>query len=187
MVRTKKMNESFFAKLLKEFNVAGELVRARQEEKQSLLNEYDAECKRFFFGKISERTLASSAKKTNKELARLDAAIRKAIAMARSAANRSTILTAAQAPLKFKANLSGISALSGKKKKKAKKKKAVKKKVVKKKAPVKRKAVKRKPAKRKPAKKKVVKRRAPAKKKKAVKRKPAKRKVAKKKVKRRKR
>ena len=140
MVRTKKMNESFFAKLLKEFNVAGELIRARQEEKQSLLNEYDAECKRFFFGKISERTLASSAKKTNKELSRLDAAIRKAIAMARSAANRSIVLTAAQAPLKFRANLSGISALSGKKKS-AKKKKAVKKKVVKRKAPVKKKAV----------------------------------------------
>ena len=185
MVQTKKMNESFFAKLLKEFNVAGELIRARQEEKQGLLNEYDAECKRFFFGKISERTLASSAKKTNKELARLDTEIRKAISRARNASNRSMVLTSAQAPLKFRANLSGISSLSGKKKKKkAKKKKVVKRKPAKRKKAVKKRVVKKKKrvVKRKPAKrKKVVKRKAPVKRK-AVKRKPARRKVAKKKV-----
>lgn len=165
MVQTKKMNEVFFAKLLKEFTVAGELVRARQEEKQSLLNEFDQESKRFFFGRISERALISSVKKTNKELVRLNKEIKKNIARSRSASDRAMKLVSAQAPIGYRATLSGIT--GGKKKKKAvKKKKVVKKKPAKKKKAVK----KRKPAK----KKKVVK-------KKAVKRKPVKRKVAKKK------
>jgi len=167
VVQTKKMNEVFFAKLLKEFNVAGELIRARQEEKQSLLNEFDQESKRFFFGRISERALISSVKKTNKELARLNAEIRKNMARSRNASERAMKLVSAQAPIGYRATLSGV---TGGKKKAAKRKPAKKKKVVKKKAAVKKKAVK----KRKPAKKKAVK-------KKAVKRKPVKRKVAKKK------
>jgi hypothetical protein len=129
MVRTKKMNESFFSKILKEFNVAGELIRARQEEKQGLLNDFDAECKRFFFGKISERSLASSVKKTNRELKRLDREIRKNITKARRAGDRAEKLTSAQAPVKYRATLSGISGGKAKKKKrKAKKKKKAKKK-----------------------------------------------------------
>ena len=132
MVQTKKMNESFFAKLLKDFNVAGELIRARQDEKQGLLDEFDSECKRFFFGKISEKALASSVRKTNKELHRLDAEIRKNIASARNSADRAAKLTSAQAPHGFRATLSGIT--GGTKKKK----------VVKKRAPVKKKVVKRK-------------------------------------------
>lgn len=120
MVRIKQMNESFFAKILKEFNVAGELVRARQEEKEGLLNEFDEECKRFFFGKISERALASSVKKTNKELARLDKNIRESIARARSAGDRAMKLVSDQKPIGYRATLSGIS--GGAKKKKAPKK-----------------------------------------------------------------
>lgn len=142
MVQTKKMNESFFAQLLKEFNVAGELIRARQEEKQGLLNEFDSESRRFFFGKISEKALASSVRKTNAELHRLDVEIRKNITKARSAADRAGRLTSAQAPHGFRATLSGIT--GGVKKKKVVKKRApVKKKVVRKK-PVEKKVVKRK-------------------------------------------
>jgi hypothetical protein len=136
MVQTKKMNESFFAKLLKDFNVAGELIRARQDEKQGLLDEFDGECKRFFFGKISERALMSSVKKTNNELHRLDVEIRQNITRARSLADRAAKLCSAQAPYGFKATLSGIS--GGKKR------------VVKRKAPAK----KRSPAKKKSARKK---------------------------------
>ena len=120
MVQVKMMNEELFAKTLKEFNVAGELVRARQEEKQSLLDEFDNECKRFFFGKISERALASSVKKTNAELQRLDKEIRMNMAKARSAGDRIAKLVSAQAPVGFRATLSGI--VGGKQKaKKAKK------------------------------------------------------------------
>ena len=137
MVQVKKMNESFFAKILKEFNVAGELIRARQEEKQGLLDDFDSECKRFFFGKISERALASSVKKTNAELQRLDRDLRTNITKSRRAAEKSSTLVSAQAPVRYRATLSGIVGGEGKaptrkkkKKKAVEKKKAVKKKRV---------------------------------------------------------
>ena len=122
MVHIDRMNEEFFAKTLKELNVAGELVRARQEEKQGLLDEFDVECKRFFFGKISEKALASSVKKTNGELQRLDKEIRENMAKSRSAGDRISKLISAQAPVGFRATLSGIVGGKAKKAKKSKKK-----------------------------------------------------------------
>ncbi len=130
MAKTKKMNESFFAQLLKDLNSTGELIRARQDEKQGLLDEFDSESKRFFFGKISERALASSVRKTNKELYRLDGEIRKNITKSKGLANRIARFVSAQAPYSFKATLSGI---VGEKMKKSSRKKTTKKKVVKKK------------------------------------------------------
>ena len=109
MVQTKKMNESFFAKMLKELNVAGELIRARQDEKQALLDEFDSECKRFFFGKISRKALESSVKKTNNELQRLNNEIRNNIARCRVVSERAAKFASAQAPLSFRATISGIS------------------------------------------------------------------------------
>lgn len=109
MVNVRMMNEEVFAKTMKEFNVAGELVRARQEEKQGLLNEFDTECRRFFFGKISRRALQSSVNKTNKELQRLDKEIRLNIARARGAGSRNIKLVGKQTPVVFRASLSGIS------------------------------------------------------------------------------
>ncbi len=131
MVQAKKMNESFFVKMQKDLTAAGELIRARQEEKQGLLDEFDSECKRFFFGKISEKALASSVKKTNFELKRLDKSIRDTISRARQISTREQSLVSAQAPIGFRATLSGISGEKAKKKtakrrKPAKKKKAVK-------------------------------------------------------------
>src|SRR3989304_3376540 len=108
MVKVKMMNEELFAKTLKEFNVAGELVRARQEEKQGLLDEFDKECKRFFYGKISERALVSSVKKTNNELQRLDGEIRQNMAKSRHAGNRALGIISVQVPVHFRATLSGI-------------------------------------------------------------------------------
>jgi len=131
MVQTKKMNESFFSKILKEFNVAGELIRARQEEKQGLLGDFDGECKRFFFGKISERALASSVKKTNAELQRLDRDIRTNMARSRRAGERAVALTSAQAPIGYRATLSGI--VGGKAKTKKKRRKTAKKRTTRKK------------------------------------------------------
>jgi len=143
MVQVKKMNESFFAKILKEFNVAGELVRARQEEKQGLLDDFDSESKRFFFGKISERALASSVKKTNAELQRLDGDLRTNIAKSRRAAEKATTLVSAQAPVRYRATLSGIVGGEIKKVTRKKKKRKIptkkKRKIVKKKRTVRRK------------------------------------------------
>lgn len=162
MVQSKKMNESYFAELLKEFNVVGELIRARQEEKQGVLDGFEDESKRFFFGKISEKALASSVKKTNKELQKLDAEIRKNITRARNLSERAAKLSANQAPIKFVAKLSGISGGKKSKKKSTAKKKTAKKKTVKKKAPAKKKST----AKKKPAKKKAKKKTSSKKKKK---------------------
>jgi len=131
MAQTKKMNESFFVKMQKDLTVAGELIRARQDEKQALLDEFNAECKRFFFGKISERALASSVKKTNQELKRLDNSIKNTIKKARQISTRELKLISNQAPINFKATLSGI--VGGKTKKKVVKKKTVKKKSTRKK------------------------------------------------------
>ena len=121
MVKVKMMNEEFFAKTLKEFNVAGELVRAREEEKQGLLDEFDQECKRFFFGKISERSLISSVKKTNAELHRLDSEIRQNMAKARQSSDRAMKVISAQAPVHYRATLSGLVGGHGKPKKSKKK------------------------------------------------------------------
>jgi len=108
MVKVKMMNEELFAKTLKEFNVTGELLRARQEEKQGLLDEFDKECKRFFFGKISEKALASSVKKTNNELHRLDSEIRLNMGKARHACNRASGIISVQVPVHYRATLSGL-------------------------------------------------------------------------------
>ena len=148
MVRVKRMNESALANELKSLNVAGEVVRSRQEEKQGLLDEFDATSKRFFFGKISERALASSARKTNRELKRLNNDIRFNISRLRATSNRVIALAARQAPIGFRATLSGVSGGPTKAKvKRTVRKKVVKRKVKKAKKPVRRKA--RKPAKKK--------------------------------------
>jgi hypothetical protein len=124
MATTKKMNEVTFAQILKEFHAIGELLRARQNEKQAILDGFDSESKRFFFGKISEKALESSIRKTNKELGRLDREIRSNISRGRQLGKRMDSLIASQSPLTFKATLSGIS--SGDRKKKHKKKHAKK-------------------------------------------------------------
>ena len=126
----KKMNESFFVQMLKDLTTVGELIRARQDEKQALLDEFDLECKRFFFGKISQKALMASVKKTNNELHRLDTDIREAIRRARSLSDRQMKLVANQAPIGYRAAISGIIGgnKKSKKRKVAKKRKAKRKK-----------------------------------------------------------
>lgn len=129
MARTKKMDESSFAQLVKEFHAVGELIRARQDEKQAIMDGFDSESKRFFFGKISEKALASSVQKTSKELQKLDAEIRSAIKKASAIGAQAQSFAQKQSPNAFKVTLSGIKAAASKKKKtvkKAAKKKAVK-------------------------------------------------------------
>jgi hypothetical protein len=134
MVKVKRMNESLFAKLHKELTIAGELIRARQEEKQGLLDEFDEEARRYFFGKISQRALASSVKKTNVELKRLDISTREAISRVRNVAARSVTLAGEQAPVAFRATMTGIIGGKVKKTKVTKKKKGSKRRVTKRKA-----------------------------------------------------
>jgi len=123
MVQEKKMNEEAFSKLHKELATTGELIRARQEEKQGLLDDFTSESKRFFFGKISEKSLAASAKKTNEELARLDKSVRDAMAKSRGLADNIKSLIGKQNPTGYRATLSGVSGGAKKAKKKVRKKK----------------------------------------------------------------
>jgi hypothetical protein len=132
MAQTKKMNEQSFAKLVKEFHAVGELIRARQEEKQSIIDEFESEKDRYSAGKLSKKALESSVAKTNKEFLRLDKEIRKQIARANALGNMAKSLASQQAPKVFRAKTSGIFLLV-KKVKKAKRKVAQKKKVKKKK------------------------------------------------------
>ena len=132
MAQAKMMNEAPFEKLVKEINSQGELIRTRQDEKQSVMNEFDKEKRRFTVGKISRATLTSSVVKTNKELSKLDSDIKAAMRKATSLSNRMNETLLRQEPKAFKASESGFR-LDGEKKKSAAKKKTT----TKRKAPVK--------------------------------------------------
>ena len=117
MVEEKKMDQTAFGNILKEFNALGELIGARQESKQAVMDEFDSTSKRFLLGKISERTLATSVKKTNKELDGIDDEIKKAIQQAVVSAAKAKKFVLAQSPKNFNASLSGMVKAGSRKKK----------------------------------------------------------------------
>ncbi len=78
-MQSKKMDESSYAKIVKEVNAVGEVIRTCQDEKQAVVDDFAKEKNRYSAGKISKKTLDSSAKKSNKELAELDKKIRSSI------------------------------------------------------------------------------------------------------------
>jgi hypothetical protein len=125
MAKAKMMNENSFAKLVKEQSAIGELIRTRQEEKQSVMNEFDKEGGRYKSGKLSEDTMKSSSAKTNKELARIDKNIRENIMKSNKLGVRIREFVGKQAPISFFVKVSGIT-LRSKPKKKASKKKIIK-------------------------------------------------------------
>ncbi|MBN2422035.1 hypothetical protein JXB41_02315 [Candidatus Woesearchaeota archaeon] len=156
MANAKKLDMKSFADIIQKITVAGELISATQKEKQSVMDEFSKEISRFKSGKISKKSLAASATKTNKEIAKLDAKIRQQIKNMGVLASRLRKLSVSQSPRKLTASVTSVSAP---KKKKAAKKKAVKKKAVKKKAkkPATKKKAAKKKAKKRPASKKAVK------------------------------
>ena len=115
MTQVKMMNEATFEKLVKEINSQGELIRTRQDEKQSVVNEFDKEKRRFTAGKISRATLTSSVVKTNRELVKLDSNIKAAIKKANTLSNRMDESLARQEPKAFRASESGFKLLDVKK------------------------------------------------------------------------
>ncbi len=121
MAKAKMMNENSFAKLVKEQSAIGELIRTRQEEKQSVMNEFDKEKARYKAGKISEDTMKSSSAKTNKELVRIDKNIRENIMKSNKLSVQIREFVVKQAPISFIAKVSGLT-LRNTSKKKSKKK-----------------------------------------------------------------
>jgi hypothetical protein len=134
MPKTKKMNESAFAKIVKEADAVGESIRSFQDEKQAVMNDFAKERKRYARGKISKATLASSARKSNKEIKVLDKDIRKAIKRVEVIANQAKKFVARQKPKTIRASTKGVKGPKKKKKKvkKVKKAKKARKKAVKK-------------------------------------------------------
>jgi len=116
MAIEKKMDESDFSEIVKEVTAVGEMIRTHQDEKQSVMNDFVREKDRYRKGKISKKALDSSAKKVNKELSKIDHAIRKDIRSLASVANQTKKFAAKQAPRTFRASVSGVSGSAGKKK-----------------------------------------------------------------------
>jgi hypothetical protein len=98
MATEKRMDESEYAKIVKELAACGELIRTHQDEKQAALNEFDRELERFKSGKISQKALASSVRKVNTELSKLDRNLRNDIRRVASVANRARSMANRQAP-----------------------------------------------------------------------------------------
>ena len=110
---TKKLDESKLASVIKELHSLGELIRARQEEKQSIIDEFNSEDRRFLVGKLSSRTIKASIQKTKEELKRLDDEIRQTIKNSQKRLNELDKLISSQNPKRFSVNLSGIKEVKG--------------------------------------------------------------------------
>jgi len=108
MPQEKHMDESEFSKIVKELAAVGELIRTHQEEKQAALDEYDKEMQRYKGGKLSKKALASSVKKVNNELSKLDKALRNDIKRAGSVANRAKQTAGRQAPRHLRVSMAGV-------------------------------------------------------------------------------
>ncbi len=116
MVKAKMMNEVSFAKMVKELNALGELIRTRQEEKQAVIDEFDKERSRFKSGRISEDTMKSSVKKSNKEFSRINKNIREAISKSNKLGMRIREFVGNQSPKVFVAKVSSVMLRTAKKK-----------------------------------------------------------------------
>jgi seryl-tRNA synthetase len=108
-VETKKLNEHRVSEIIKQINSLAELIRARQEEKQAVIDEFNNESKRFFLGKISERTIKSSIKREREEIKDLDKEIKDTIKQIKSYTKKLEELILEQFPKKFSVKASGIS------------------------------------------------------------------------------
>ena len=116
MVNEKKLDESAYAKIVKEIAAHGELIRTRQNEKQAVLDHVDSEKASYHQGKIAKKGFESSVRKINKELSNLDKSIRKSVKNAEIACNKARRMAAAQAPRHFRATMSGLRIVAAKKK-----------------------------------------------------------------------
>ncbi len=110
---TKKLDESKFASIIKEIHSLGELIRARQGEKQAIIDEFNSEDRRFLVGKLSQRTVDSSIKKTRVEIGRLNQEIRDTIKESRKNLKEIDGILSAQSPKRFRISLSGLKEVKG--------------------------------------------------------------------------
>jgi hypothetical protein len=115
MATEKEMNQSEFEKIAKELTAYAENIRARQDQKQTAIDDFGKERKRYQGGKISKKALAASVPRVRKELQRLNKDIRKNINNLNRIAARTRSFASRQAPKNFRVSLSGISGTAKKK------------------------------------------------------------------------
>ena len=108
MVTEKKMDELSYEDIVKELSADGELLRAHQNEKQSVLNDFDSERKRYHTGVISKSALSTSVPMVRKMVRDLDKAIRQDIRNIHKIALKTQKFAERQAPKPFHVALSGI-------------------------------------------------------------------------------
>ena len=114
MAIEKKMDEYSYEDIVKELSAVGELIRSHQNEKQSVMNDFDKERQRFHAGIISRSALASSIPNVRKLLGDLDKAIRQDIRDIHKIALRTQKFADRQSPKSFRVTLSGLRLGSGK-------------------------------------------------------------------------
>lgn len=109
MSKAKKMDEFGFQKIVKDLTVYGEIIRSRQNQKQSVMDDFVKERKRLKAGKISKSGVRASVPRIKKELDRLDKSIRLNILRLKKTANKVKNFAAKQSPKKEIVSVSGIS------------------------------------------------------------------------------
>ncbi len=114
MATEKHMDETAYGAIVKEVTSLGELIRTHQDEKQAAMDEFDKERKRYHSGKISRKALASSVKKINKELKRLDNLIRRDVSSLVKTTHQARKFALRQAPKLLRAKMTGISSSGNK-------------------------------------------------------------------------
>jgi hypothetical protein len=101
------LDESKFAKINKEMEAYAELIRSKEDEKRDIIDDFNKERKRLKSGKISRKTLASSAKRVRRELSLLDNEMSKDIRNLDKLADRAKVLADKQTPKKYNVSVKG--------------------------------------------------------------------------------
>lgn len=120
MAKEKRMNPAGFENIAKEITAFAEIIRAKQDQKQTMIRDFAKEKKRYLSGKISKKALAASAPKFRKELQRINSEIKKNVKSLHSVAEKTKRFAAGQFPKDFRVSLSGITSVGKKRKPKAK-------------------------------------------------------------------
>lgn len=123
MAKVKMLNDKVYAGLMKDLASLGELVRVREKEKQTVIDQFEAERNRYSKGKISEAALKDSVKKTNKEIVRIDKDLRSAVDKIVKTTNRVSDSIKRSKPKVLRAKENGVFAQKSSAKKTSSKKK----------------------------------------------------------------
>jgi len=126
MAKEKRMNQTDFEKIAKDLTAFAEIIRAKQDQKQTMINDFAKERKRYHSGKISKKALAASVPRVRKDLQQLNNEIKKNIKNLHKVAEKTKKFAMRQSPKNFRVSLTNIKAAS-KKRKKSKPKKRTKK------------------------------------------------------------